>query len=155
MDYNSVNMQKYANYKEQSKRLNRAMSNEFYLEALFIEFAIIEDRVDSVLRYEDNQIKSDKFVSIDKKLKKIIKIAEHKNSLPNKYFSDGIIEKILDFKEERNRMIHALMKQQLTTVELQNLALRGKELSNALCRKSTNYKRSVERRNIIKNKPNE
>lgn len=71
MDYNSVNMQKYANYKEQSKRLNRAMSNEFYLEALFIEFAIIEDRVDSVLRYEDNQIKSDKFVSIDKKLCKL------------------------------------------------------------------------------------
>ena len=140
------NLQKYENYKEQSKRLNRAINNEFYLEALFIEFAIIEDRAESILRYENNQINSDRFVSIDRKLKKIEKIAEQKKSLPNKYFSDGIIQEIFAFKEERNRMIHALMKQKLTTDELHDLAIQGKQLSNALCKKSTNYKRAVERR---------
>ena len=141
------NMQKHENYKEQSKRLNRAIANGFYLEALFIEFAIIEDRADSILRYEDNEIKSDRFVSIDRKLKKILKIAEEKKSLPNRYFSDGLIESILQLKEERNRMTHALMKQQLTTEELRELALNGKELEEKLCQKSTNYKKAIERKN--------
>ena len=73
------NLQKYENYKEQSKRLNRAINNEFYLEALFIEFAIIEDRAESILRYENNQINSDRFVSIDRKLKKIEKLQNKRN----------------------------------------------------------------------------
>ena len=138
------NMQKYENYKEQSKRLNRAISAGFYLEALFIEFAIIEDRADSILLFENNSIKSDRFVSIDRKLKKIQKIAEQKKSLPNRYFSDDLIDRILLFKDERNRMIHALMRQQLTTEELRDLALLGKELETTLCRRSTNYKRAAE-----------
>lgn len=138
------NMQKYENYKEQSKRLNRAISAGFYLEALFIEFAIIEDRADSILLFENNSIKSDRFVSIDRKLKTIKKIAEQKKSLPNRYFSDDLIDRILLFKDERNRMIHALMRQQLTTEELRDLALLGKELETTLCRRSTNYRRAVE-----------
>ena len=36
------NIQKYENYKAQNGRLNRALREHFYLEALFIEYAIIE-----------------------------------------------------------------------------------------------------------------
>ena len=39
-----TNMQKYANYKEQMERLNRAMKEHFFLEAMFIEYAVMEDR---------------------------------------------------------------------------------------------------------------
>ncbi len=35
------NYQMYENYKEQFKRLDRALRYEFYLEALFIEYAIL------------------------------------------------------------------------------------------------------------------
>ena len=38
------NIQKYENYKEQMKRLDRALTNGFNLEAMFIEYAIMEDR---------------------------------------------------------------------------------------------------------------
>lgn len=41
------NMQKYLNYKEQMGRLKKAIANSFYLEAIFIEYAIIEDRLES------------------------------------------------------------------------------------------------------------
>lgn len=140
------NMQKYVNYKEQFKRLNSALKNHFYLEALFIEFAIMEDRTESILSYESNEIKSEKFVSIDRKLKKIKKIAEEKASLANRYFSDNLIDDLLDWKEERNRMIHALMKQALTTEMLETLALQGRALARELCNRSTNYKRAVLRR---------
>ena len=70
------NKQKQLNYQEQFKRLDRALKQKFYLEAMFIEYAIMEDRCDSILGYENNQIKSKNFVSIDRKLDKIKKIAE-------------------------------------------------------------------------------
>ena len=45
------NIQKYNNYKEQMGRLKKAISSEFYLEAISIEYAIVEDRVTSALRH--------------------------------------------------------------------------------------------------------
>lgn len=141
------NNQKYENYKEQMNRLKKAMANAFYLEALFIEYAIMEDRAEAILRYEGNEINAKNgFVSIDKKLNKIIKIAEQKRSLPNKYFSDDLIGRIAAWKEERNRLIHALMKQNLTTEELRGLAENGQTLTRELCNRSKNYKRAVARR---------
>ena len=71
------NDQKYLNYKEQFKRLDKALKYGFNLEAVFIEYAILEDRAEAVLRYEGNEIhtKERQFVSIDRKLKKIKDIA--------------------------------------------------------------------------------
>ena len=141
------NMQKYENYKEQFTRLKKAITYGFYLEALFIEYAIIEDRSEAILRYEGNEINSKNgFVSIDRKLKKIEKIAEQKKSLANKYFSDDLIARISAWKEERNRLIHALMKQSLTTDDLRELALTGQELARELSNRANAYKRAVARR---------
>ena len=66
----SPNIQKQLNYREQFKRLDKALNNNFYLEALFIEYAIMEERTDSILRYEGNEIKvkDGGFVSINRKL---------------------------------------------------------------------------------------
>ena len=36
----ATNIQKYENYREQFNRLKRALASEFYLEAIFIEYAI-------------------------------------------------------------------------------------------------------------------
>ena len=43
------NQQKYLNYKEQFRRLNRAISNGYNLEAMFITYFIIEDRTKAIL----------------------------------------------------------------------------------------------------------
>ena len=140
------NQLKYNNYKEQFKRLDKAINNAFYLEAMFIAYAIIEDRAEAILSYEENSIHSDKFVSIERKLNKIKKIAERKKSLPERYFSDDLIDEILEWKEERNQLMHALMKQSLTTEMLRDIALKGEELARKLSNKATNYRRAVERR---------
>ena len=47
----SPNMQKYHNYQNQFSRLDKALKAEFYLEAIFIAYAIIEDRTESILRH--------------------------------------------------------------------------------------------------------
>ena len=67
--------------------------------------------------------------------------------LPARYFSDNLIDEILEWKDERNRLIHALMKQSLTTEDLQTVALKGKDLARKLANMATNYRRAVERRN--------
>ena len=45
------NMEKYEIYKQLSSDLTKAMKQGFYYEAIFIEYAILEDRLASVLRY--------------------------------------------------------------------------------------------------------
>ena len=114
---------------------------------MFIAYAIMEDRTESILSYEGNEINSDRFVSINRKLKKIKQLAERNNSLPERYFSDTLIDEILEWKEERNSLMHALMKQSLTTEDLKIVALKGKDLARKLANKATSYRRAVERRN--------
>ena len=137
------NMLKYENYKEQNKRLTKALQNEFYLEAVFIEYAIMEDRTESILRYEGNTINSNGFVSIDRKITKIEKIAENKKGLARKYFTIEFMEQIRTWKNKRNGLIHALIKKNTTTQELIDLAEEGRQITKELCRLSTNYKRAV------------
>ena len=113
---------------------------------MFIAYAIMEDRTESILSYEGNEINSNRFVSINRKLKKIKQIAERKNSLPARCFSDSLIDEILEWKDERNRLMHALMKQSLTTEELEMVALKGKDHARKLANKVTSYRRAVERK---------
>lgn len=149
----SDNMQKYMNYKEQFKRLKKAFAYKFYMEAIFIEYAIIEDRAESILRYEGNEIKpknEKEFITITRKLNKISAIARENNSLPFRYFSDGTIADILNWIKRRNSLIHALLKKELTTDEVEAFAREGEALAKTLCNKSNNYKRAIERREAKK-----
>ena len=144
------NMQKYENYKEQFKRLKRALANGFNLEAVFIEYAIIEDRTESILRhagaYAAYLKKRGRYsATIESKVKYIVKLAENKSGLLHRYFSDSLLSDILAWKDERNRLIHALLKQVLTTEELIELAQTGERLTKELRTRTNNYKRAVER----------
>lgn len=144
------NRLKYENYREQFKRLNNALHNGFNLEAMFIEYAIMEDRTESILRHTgkwDVYMKSRKGrePNIDSKIRYIQKIAEEKKTLPNKYFSDTLLNDILQWKEDRNRLIHALLKQQLEHGEVGELAAKGKQLADALRTRAGSYNRSADR----------
>lgn len=145
------NQLRYENYREQFKRLNSALNNGFNLEAMFIEYAIMEDRTESILRHADKwdaYIKSRKGrdPGIDSKIRYIQKLAEQKKTIPNKYFSDDLLDRILIWKEERNRLIHALLKQQLEHNEVTGLAAQGKQLVDELRNRANKYNRAADRR---------
>lgn len=151
MNENISNAQKYDNYKEQFVRLKRAMDNRFYLEALFIEYAIIEDRTKSILvhagKYEAYLKKRGKYQeTLDSKVKYIQGFAAEKKSLLNRYFGDMLLEDILVWKEDRNKMVHALLNQILSTAELEHLAEDGSNYCKSLRNRVTNYKRALNRR---------
>ena len=144
------NQQKYANYREQFQRLNKALAGGFNLEAMFIEYAIIEDRTESVLRHAglwDAYIKSRKGhgVTLNSKVTYIRKRADSGSKLLKKYFSDDLLEQILDWKEERNRLIHALLKQEFAPHEISTLARQGNELCRMLRSRTTNCNRAADR----------
>jgi hypothetical protein len=142
------NQQKQANYTEQFRRLKLALKNGFNLEAMFIEYAILEDRTESILRHADlwnTYIKSRKGrePNIDSKIKYIQKRAENRKDVLHKYFSADLLGRVLIWKEERNRLIHALLKQQLTDAEIVNLATEGNELVRAIRSKASAYNKAI------------
>ena len=141
------NMQKYSNYKEQMGRLNRAIKECFYLEALFIEYAIIEDRTESMLRHTGIDTEKQKYASLYGKIKKLADMAREKKGLLRKYFTMEIWEDILSWKELRNQLIHALMKQSFHSPDLEKIVMDGLALVKVLNNKSSLYNRAVDKAN--------
>ena len=144
------NMQKYANYKEQFGRLKKALNYKFYLEAIFIEYAIIEDRLESVLRHS-NKFNPDKHNSLNSKLRKIKDMQREKKSLIKKYLTEELIEEISVWKEDRNKLIHALMKQNLHTEDLEKIALEGQQLAKTISNKTKSYNNALAKHNKEEN----
>lgn len=144
MDTPVDNMQKYANYKEQFGRLKKALNNSFYLEAIFIEYAIVEDRLESVLRHS-GRFNTERYVSLSEKLKRIKEMLRSKSGILKKYFSVELVEGIYTWKEERNRLIHALMKQSLHIENLQLVATRGLEIAKTVSNKTKAYNSALQK----------
>lgn len=142
------NKQKQENYREQFVRLKRALDSKFFLEAVFIEYSIIEDRTESVLRHAnkwDSYLKKRGRYSItlDSKIAYIKHFANEKKSVANKYFSDMLLDNIIAWKEARNRLIHALMKQRLTTEELADIAINGYDLTKKIRNRVNSFNRAT------------
>ena len=144
------NQQKYENYAEQFRRLNKALVNGFDLEAMFITYAIMEDRTESVLRhggYWDSYLKKrkGKDPTINSKITYIQGKVNSGDKLMHKYFSDDLLERILVWKDERNRLIHALLQQQLEHNEVSKIAAEGEVLVKTLRSRASSYNRAVEK----------
>lgn len=138
-----TNIQKYENYKAQMGRLNHAISAHFYLEALFIEYAIMEDRLESILTHA-GVFRADKHNTITKKIRKLETLCQN-DKMAKKYFSPELLQNILDWKENRNKFIHALMKRVFTGKELEAIVQEGLTIVKTLNSKSSLYKRALER----------
>lgn len=149
-DIEITGKQKYENYKEQFKRLKKALDNGFNLEAMFIEYALIEDRTESILRHAglwDAYMKkrNGREPNIDSKLKYIMKRADNNKTILHRYFSDDLVDRILIWKDERNRLIHALLLQKLEHNEVRALAEEGNELVKLIRNRSASYNRMLEK----------
>lgn len=137
------NRQKYENYKEQMGRLKKALQYEFYIEAIAIEYAIMEDRLESVLVHE-GVFNLKNHGSLIRKLRKVEDLRCRKGSLENKYLSEELLTSISDWSKRRNMIIHALLKQELTTEELIEIANDGNQIVKTLTSKVTSIRRKLE-----------
>ena len=145
------NQQKHENYRVQMGRLKSALRSHFYLEAIFIEYAIMEDRLEAILRHADKwHPKEGTFVRINAKAKKVAKLAEEKMNPTHRYFPPELTDEILAWKGKRNQLIHALLKQSLHSEDLLEVAEEGEQLAKQLCSKTTSHRRALERENTKK-----
>lgn len=138
---------KYLNYKEQMVRLKKAMAAQFFLEAIFIEYAVMEDRLESILRHS-GVFNPERHSTIQAKLRRVSELRRAKKSLLNRSLSEELLQEIYQWKDERNRLIHALMKQDLHTEDLKKFALHGQQIVKELNAKTTNYRRALERQAV-------
>ena len=83
------------------------------------------------------------------RLDELRNFAEQRGTIANKYFSDSVLDEILIWKDKRNSLIHALMKQEVTTEGLAELALEGKTLARSLTNKSGSFTKAIEKKNRI------
>ena len=147
MDAAVDSQKKYDNYREQMGRLSKALKEHFYLEAIFIEYAILEDRLEAVLRHAGRwQPVEGEHVSIDRKARLVAKLAEEKKNPAHKYFPPELTDAILAWKEKRNGLIHALLKQSIHSEDLLAVAEEGLVLTKQMCSKATTHRRMLERK---------
>ena len=144
MEYITDNMQKYANYKEQMGRLKKAMASQFYLEAIAIEYAVIEDRVESVLRH-GGTFNPEKHNTLNKKLNRLSEMQRNKKGLVRKHISEELIQSIYNWKNERNPMTHTLLKLDLCTEDMRAIAQEGQRIVKNLNSKVSSYNRAMDK----------
>ena len=110
MEHTEKNMEKYGIYKTMYENLSKAMRAGFYYEAIFIEYAILEDRLTALLAYAGVP-HADKNGREDKISRKIAK-ARDRPEFSTKFVRDRIpvsmMDALRDWTDKRNALIHNL-----------------------------------------------
>ena len=129
------NKVKQSIYAAQKTQLKKTMHSGFYYEAVFIEYAIIEDRTESVLRHAGG-IKltdsRDQPLKLKDKLNKIRDNARFHSKKIRMLLSLELIDDINSWRDKRNKLVHYLMNTPNDTEQLKELAEQGQELVRIL-----------------------
>lgn len=138
------------NYYVYKIRLETALKGGFHLEAVFIEYAIIEDRAKSILKVEGkwgelkSRRKNPSFIMLKEKLDGICELVREKDKYASSYFKPEILKQIEDIRTwvgKRNDLVHELMDRPIDPADFENTAKEGKKLSDRLSDQASGYKR--------------
>lgn len=128
------NIDKYNTYKAMKYNLTKAMKAGFYYQAIFIEYAIIEDRTLSALKHAKVKCsdKNGKDLSLRIKLNKLRGDPTFVTPYVRKRITLGLIDEIDEWRDERNTLIHKLAKIPYDYDSIKGIAERGQMLVNIL-----------------------
>lgn len=100
------NYEKNLKYRSLHETLTRALKSEFYYEAIFIEYAIMEDRTDSILRHANITIDDP---TLNNKIKTIKFNRAFKDDYIKKHLTFELLDSVNKWKKKRNDLIHDLV----------------------------------------------
>ena len=132
------NYKKNQTYRELMEDLTLSLEQEFYYEAIFIEYAVFEDRTESLIRH--SKVKhnlTDKEFTLHNKIKLIKNSEEFKSFYCNKHEILNILNDVAKWKDKRNNLIHDLINTPYTNEAIKNIALEGHDLVCKLNNKSS------------------
>ncbi|MBR2283246.1 MAG: hypothetical protein IJ874_02350 [Ruminococcus sp.] len=118
-------------YALRKAQLKRAMVSKFYFEAVFIEYAMLEDRTESLLRHAGGIKLTDRKgdpLGLHAKINKIKSCAPFAEKKVRKRLPYDLLDEVIEWKDKRNSMVHALMKNRADGNELKAVAEQGREL---------------------------
>ena len=130
------NMEKYEIYKQLSSDLTKAMKQGFYYEAIFIEYAILEDRLASVLKYAGVENRSDQSWKISKKIGLIRGRKEFTSKFVRERLSLELLDSVKAWTEKRNGLIHDLANIPYDAAAVKEVAEEGYEIVKVVKNKS-------------------
>ena len=124
------NMEKYETYKSMHDNLNKAMKAEFYYQAIFIEYAIFEDRLTSLLKYAGVPYltKKGKDLKISDKIKKAKTESPFNAPYVRKRIPIELLDQIWNWCDQRNTLVHHLATVPYDHDSVKQLAEKGKLL---------------------------
>lgn len=133
-----TNLEKRDKYAQLMKKLEDATNNEYYYEAIFIEYAIFEERTRAIFEHAKvpYKNKNDREYSIDKKLKSIKTNKHFQDEYIKKHITEELIDKIIEWKNQRNDLMHDIIKSNYDNEEVKNLSLQGECLAKKINSKS-------------------
>ena len=136
-----TNEEKRQVYATLKTKLKIALQQEFYLEALLLEYAIMEDRLTSILRHSGiSYLQSNgEEIGIKKKLDKISNAIRSKRLPIYRKVQQDLIDEIMEWKGTRNDLVHKSCQRIFNSVEVKECAIAG----NDLVRRLTNAARTV------------
>ena len=130
------NYTKQKKYIDMTERLDLALKNDFYYEAIFIEYAILEDRTKSMLKHAkfSNDTCEGK---LNEKLITIKNAVKFKDEYVRKHITNELISNIHNWKNTRNKLNHELAETEYSNEFVKKTALEGAKIVKTLCNKST------------------
>lgn len=134
-----TNKQKNEKYADLITKMKTAIDNEFYYEAILIEYAILEDRTESLLRHAKLNTKdeNDKEYKLHQKIQILRKNAKYYDPYIKKHLTDELLVSINNWKSDRNTIIHNLVNISYSNNEIKKIALDGYKIIKNLNNKST------------------
>ncbi len=141
------NEEKRQVYSVLKTKLKIALQQSFYLEALLLEYSIIEDRLSSLLRSANlTYLQSNgNEISIQKKIKKIRDANISKRFPIYNRVSMALISEIEAWKEKRNNLVHKSCTRIYDSEEVKECALEGNDLVRKISNTARNVKRAKEK----------
>ena len=126
--------EKHDSYKMMKVNLKRAMAAEFYYQAIFIEYAIIEDRTLSAIMHAGIKYKDSRGMEL-KLSSKLNKLRDHPRftgEYVRKRITLEFINEIENWKRDRDGLIHALARIPYDHESVKSIAEKGREIVNNL-----------------------
>ena len=144
------NYQKQATYAERKVQLKKAIKNGFYFEAIFLEYAIMEDRTESVLRHAGGiklTDRRDQPLKLSAKINKIRSCSAFASKFVRQRLTPELLDALDKWRVRRNKLVHYLMNSPTASEELQAAAEEGYELVKQLDNKVKSVNQYFDKKN--------
>ncbi len=131
-------MTKYETYRSMFNDLNKSMRDGFYYQAVFLEYAVLEDRLTSVLKHANVKYmnKKGREINISDKISRISKSPELSSCFVQSRLTPELLEDLTKWLKKRNDLVHNLAKLPYNNEQVKLTAEEGYEICKIIKNRS-------------------